>query len=172
MATLRIPVIALIGVALSSLPHALSAQAMSSLQQFWHAGRRDNYAAATAAGKQAAAHAGYAAVRIEGCVLTAPDPGTVPLYQFWSAGRGDNFATTTNILGKGMTNPAGYTLVRIEGYVYSEARKGTVPLNLYYNTQRGDNFTTATPEGAESARRSGYALVAIQGYIPAAGSCQ
>ena len=68
--------------------------------------------------------------------------------------------------------PSGYVLARIEGNVYPDARDGTVPLNLYYNSQRRDNFTTATPEGADAARRSGYALVSDPGYVTAAGGYQ
>lgn len=164
-----------IGLSLALSPRALSAQARAPLQQFWHAGRQDNYVTATADGTSAATRAGYASVRVEACVLTSQEPGTVPLYQFWSAGRGDNFATSTNIVGKGAgaaDNSAGYALVRIEGYIYPEARKGTVALNLYYNTQRGDNLTTATAAGTDSALRAGYALVRILGYVLAAGDCQ
>lgn len=171
MASLQFAVVAMAGASLISIPRALSAQTLAPLQQFWHAGRQDNYVAATAEGQRAATDAGYAAIRVEACVLTTPESGTVPLYQFWSAERGDNFATSANIVGKGGANPGRYALLRIEGYIYSEVRKGTVPLNLYYSTRRQDNLTTATAAGAESARRAGYTLVSVLGHVPAAGSC-
>ena len=159
----------------SVLPlHAARAQAVpatSALQLFWNPTRGDNYSTATAVGRQAATSAGYSAVRVEGCVLTAQDAGTVPLYQYWSALRGDNIATTSNLAEKGRTNPSGYSLVRVEGYVYEAERKGTVALKLFYNTERHDNFTTATAAGEQAALRAGYTLVSVLGYVNDASSC-
>jgi len=145
---------------------------LAPLQLFFNGRRSDNYVTATAEGRRAAEQAGYTAIRVEACIFTSQQPGTVPLNQYWSSERGDNFATDSLLETKGASNPGNYVLIRVEGFIYRGPQKGTVPLVLYYHNQRHDNLTAATEAAAEDARRAGYTTVGILGYVLPASACQ
>jgi hypothetical protein len=91
----------------------------TTLVNFWHAGRGDNFQTATTAGVDSAGAANYSLTEVLGYVFTTQVSGTTAIKQFWHGGRSDNFLTGTQA-GFNAASAAGYSSVRTEGFTFTQ----------------------------------------------------
>lgn len=101
----------------------------------------------------------WAFVRIQGEVLKAPAPGTLPLRQYRRTdGTGDNLLTTK-------AAPPGYKEETIWGHIFAPGSQppGTVPLMRYWSSARKDYYLCET--STFNAAAEGYSSPVLEGYI-------
>lgn len=135
------------------------------LKTWWSRHRSDYWLTGTDAGARAASQVfHYRFVRIEGCVLAKPQPGTAPLELFWNERLSDN-RNVANPASKADAVASGYELKATEGYVYTRREPGAVPLKLFWSPTRTDSYTVATRAGEQAAHNQGYRFVRIEGFV-------
>jgi hypothetical protein len=142
---------------------AFNAPGTVPLDLYWHAGRGDNMAVATAASRQAAVGAGYQFASTIGYVYPTAQTGTVPFKLYWGAASLDNF-TTASAQGAQTALAAGYVYVRDEAYVFPN-----IPyemLSYYYHSTRGDTLHARTGSAlGAAASAAGYANYEFDGMV-------
>ncbi|HMN42359.1 MAG TPA: hypothetical protein PKE29_16060 [Phycisphaerales bacterium] len=135
-------------VASLALASAASAQALSTLYNYWHPAREDNLASALPT-YLTTPPVGYSLAGVVGSVFYPSPPagfvGLKQLHRWYSGSRADHFTTSSSGWqgSSGQTRSPDYTWVTTEGWLFPSPIAGTRALSLLYSPSRADNYLTS-----------------------------
>lgn len=145
-------------------------QKLVPLKLYWSSRRQDNQAIVTSNIESDAFVVGYRYIRVEACIFSTEQSGTIALNHSWNVDRKDS-STRSNVSSIGDLAAEGYRFIRPEGYILKTAQPGTVPLILYWNSTRKDYLLVASRQGIYDAEAARYTLLRVEGYAYPASDC-
>lgn len=100
-----------------------------------------------------------------GYLLSAPYPGSVPLFRLYSPGKNNAHFYTTSPQERDNAVASGSKSEGITGYISSTQSDGTTALFRLYNPANNDHLYTTNKTEKDNAAKSGYKDEGVTGYI-------